>query len=115
MNIFGILAVIFLLSFLVESLVEYLFGQIIAHLPAAQPYSWLLIYVSAAVGVGGAFLFGFDLLYLLGNYLAVDWPTLQAPTWLGTALTGLAIGRGANYLHDLVATFFVKPKPEGVG
>jgi hypothetical protein len=115
MNIFGILAVIFILAFLIESLVEYFFGQIFAHLPAIQPFSWLLVYVSAAVGVVGAFLFGFDLLYLLGNYLAVDWPTLQAPSWLGITLTGLAIGRGANYLHDLVSKFFIKPKPEGVG
>lgn len=116
MNIFGILAVIFLLAFLVESLVEYLFGQAFAHLPAIQPYSWLLMYVSAAVGVAGAFMFGFDLLYLMGNYLAVDWPALAAPSPLGIALTGLAIGRGSNYIHDLVAKFFVKPKaPEAVG
>lgn len=115
MNIFGILAIIFLLAFLVESLVEFFVGKILEHIPAAKPFGWLLVYVSAAVGLIGAFWFGFDLLYLLGNYLAVDWPTLQAPSNVGIALTGLAIGRGANYLHDLVATFFVKPKAEGAG
>lgn len=116
MNIFGILAIMFLLAFLVESLVEYVFGQAFSHVPALQPYSWLLVYIPMAVGIGGAFMYGFDLLYLLGNWLEVDWPTLAAPSNLGMVLTGMAIGRGSNYLHDLVTRFFVKPKPpEAVG
>jgi hypothetical protein len=105
-SVFAILAVIFLLAFLVESLVEYFVGQLFDRLPALQPYKWLLMYVAAAVGVGGAFLFGFDLLYLLGNYLGAEWPALASPSWYGMALTGLAISRGANYLHDLVGKYF---------
>jgi len=115
-NVFAILAVMFLLAFLVESLVEYVFGQAFDHVPAIQPYRWLLVYIPLGVGIGGAFLFGFDLLYLLGNWLEADWPTLAVPSWYGMALTGLAIGRGSNYLHDVVSKFFVKPKaPEAVG
>lgn len=116
MEILGILAVIFLMAFMVESLVEYLFGQAVSHLPMLQPYSWLLMYFAAIVGVIGAFLYGFDLLYLLGNYLAVPvdaFPVMAQPTWFGILLTGLAIGRGSNYLHDLVAKFFVKPGTAG--
>jgi hypothetical protein len=110
MNVFGVLAVIFLLAFLVESLVEYLFGQVFVHVPAIQPYSWLLMYVSAAVGVLAAFLYGFDLLYLLSQYTESPLQT----TWFGMLLTGLAIGRGSNYLHDIVSKFFVKPKSPGL-
>jgi hypothetical protein len=116
MAILGILAVIFLMAFMVESLVEYLFGQAVSHLPILQPYAWLLMYAAAIVGVIGAFLYGFDLLYLLGNYLGVPvdaYPIMASPTWFGTLLTGLAIGRGSNYLHDLVAKFFVKPSSSG--
>jgi hypothetical protein len=116
MNILLILAIIFLMAFIIESLVEYFFGQLFARVPAIQPYSWMLMYAAAIVGVIGAFLYGFDLLYLLGNYLGVDWPELSQPTWFGTLLTGMAIGRGSNFLHDLVKKFFVKPKePEAVG
>lgn len=105
MTIFGILAVIFLLAFLVESLVEYLFGKVVDNIPALTPYKWGLMYVSAIVGVVGAFIYGFDLLYLLGQFVGAGIPS----TGFGVALTGLAIGRGANYLHDLVDKYFVKP------
>ena len=105
MNVFAILAVIFLLSFLVESLVEYLFGQFFSHIPSLNPYSWTLMYISAIVGVVAAFVYQFDLISLLGSYVGQPIPINS----LGIVLTGLAIGRGANYLHDLVAKFFVKP------
>jgi len=110
MDVLKLLAVIFLLAFLVESLVEYLFGQLIAHLPVFQPYGWVLVYISAAVGVVCALFYGFDLLYLLGNWLEVSWSKLAEPSIIGMVMTGLAIGRGANYLHDLVSKFFVKPE-----
>lgn len=111
MNIFGILAIVFLLAFLVESLVEFLFGQAFAHFPAIQPYSWALMYVAAAVGVVMAFIYRLDLVYLLAQLLELKWE----PNVVGFILTGLAIGRGSNYIHDLVTRFFVKPKPEAVG
>ena len=105
MNVLAILAVIFLLAFLVESLVEYLFGQVFEHVPALVPWSWCLMYIAAIVGVLGAFIYKFDLLFLLAVYLGV--PLISS--WFGIALTGLAIGRGSNYLHDIVVKFFDKP------
>lgn len=108
MDVFKLLAVIFLLAFLVESLVEYLFGQLIAHIPMLQPHGWVLIYISAAVGVVCSLFYGFDLLYLMGNWLELRWDQLAAPSTIGMIATGLAIGRGANYLHDLVSKFFTK-------
>ena len=105
MNVIGILAVIFLLSFLTESIVEYVFGQLIEHIPVLKPYAWLIMYVALSVGILGAFVYRFDLLYTLSNYLGAQVPT----TPFGIAITGAAIGRGSNYLHDLVSKYFVKP------
>lgn len=105
MNIFGILGVIFLLAFLVESLVEYLVGQVFDQVSVLTPYKWTLMYISAFVGVLGAIVYKFDLLFLLAQFLEVS----LEQSIFGTILTGLAIGRGANYLHDLVTKYFVRP------
>jgi hypothetical protein len=107
MSIFGILAVIFLLAFLVESSVEYLAGEPFNRIPALQPHKWLLMYVACGVGIAGAFVYQFDLLWLLAHYFGVD--LVHSP--FGIVITGAAIGRGANYLHSLVKRFFVKDNP----
>lgn len=104
-NPLALLIIILFLAFLVESLVEYLFGQIFAHIQEITGYSWLLMYVAAIVGVLSAFMYNFDLIALLGSYIGQEMPV----TWFGTLLTGLAIGRGSNFIHDLVTKFFVKP------
>lgn len=108
LSVWGVLFVIFLLAFLVESLVEYLFGAPFENIPAMKPYKWLLMYVAMAVGMVGAFVYRFDLLYLLGAFVG----TAIQVTVFGILLTGAAIGRGANYLHDLVTRYFVKPSQE---
>jgi hypothetical protein len=104
MSVLAILGVIGFFAFLVESLVEYLFGAIAEHVQTVKPYQWLIMYISAGVGLGGAFIYRFDLVYLLGSFLGAD--IQQSP--FGVALTGLAIGRGANYIHDIVSKFFQK-------
>jgi hypothetical protein len=103
-NPLAILFVIFLMAFLVESLTEYLFGQAFEHVPKLAPFSWMLMYIAAAVGVVGAFVYGFDIISLVGIYIGQILPV----TWFGILLTGLAIGRGSNFIHDLVVKFFVK-------
>jgi hypothetical protein len=105
MNVLAFLAVILLIAFLVESLVEYLFGQFFAHIEALKPYSWCLMYIAAAVGVLGAFHYQLDLVSLLSIYLGLS----ISISWFGMVLTGLAIGRGSNYIHDIVVKFFTKP------
>ena len=99
------LGVIFLLAFLVESLVEFAFGEVVNHIPKLQPYKWLLMYIAMGVGIGGAFVYKFDLLYLLGQFIGAEIPLHP----FGIVLTGMGIGRGAGYLHDLVSKFFKKP------
>ena len=107
-NPFAVIGVILLLAFFVESLVEYLFGQLFDHVPALKPHTWVLMYISAGVGVAGAFYYQFDLMSILSQYLNVPIEV----GWFGITLTGLAIGRGANYISDIVARFFVKPQVE---
>jgi len=108
LSVFSILTVILLLAFLTESLVEYLLGAIIEHVQTLEKYAWLQMYVAAAVGIVGAFIYKFDFLHLLGKLVEED----IAVHWFGIALTGLAIGRGANYIHDIVSRYFKKIKPE---
>jgi TRAP-type C4-dicarboxylate transport system permease small subunit len=101
-QIFGTLGVILFLAFLVEAMVEYIAGQVVDHVPALQAWRWLLVYVSLAVGVLCAFIYRLDLVALLAAYLKI---TIE-PGILGITLTGLSIGRGANFIHQIVAQYF---------
>lgn len=107
LSVFAILGVIFLLAFLTESMVEYVFGAIVAHVDKLKPYAWLTMYLAMAVGIAGAFIYKFDLIYLVAQFMGA--PIAVHP--MGIILTGMSIGRGANYLHDLVSRYFVKPTP----
>lgn len=84
------------LAFLAESMVEYVFGTLAEKVVALQPFRWLLAYVALAVGVGMAFWYQIDLITLI---------TAEAPTTLGIVLSGLGIGRGANFIHDFVSNY----------
>jgi hypothetical protein len=101
-SILGIIAIIFLLSFLIESLVEAVLGTPFDKIPFLTPWKWTLMYAALGVGVIGAHVYQFDLLALLSQYLGTPIKT----TFFGVTLTGLAIGRGSNYLHDLVQKWF---------
>lgn len=103
-NVFGVLAVIFGMAFLVESLVEAVFGKLFEKIQALVPHSWVIMYIAMGVGVIGAFLYQFDVLALLADFVQVQ----IVHSWFGVLLTGLAIGRGANYLHEFVSKFFKK-------
>jgi hypothetical protein len=97
----------FALAFLVESFTEYLAGTPMDHVAAIQRFKWLLMYLAAVAGVGLAFYYRLD---LIGMIPAVVDPAREATaTPVGMALTGLGLGRGANWLHDFVMGFIVKP------
>lgn len=98
-------AVIFGLAFIVETLVEAIFSPIFEKIPGLALHKWLLMYVALAIGLLGAFIYRFDLIYLLAVYLKADIPI----TTYGIILTGLAIGKGSNYLHGLFQKIFIKP------
>jgi hypothetical protein len=106
MNVLGTIGVILLLAFLVEALVEAMFGAWLAHVEKLQPYrAMILLYVAFIVGAAGAFVYGFDLVHTVSVWLNA--PVVVHP--FGIALTGLAIGRGSHFIHDLYKTFIAKP------
>lgn len=84
----GALAAALVLAVLVESMVEY-FAADWAPAPRATKY------LAAVAGVGLALGFGVD---LLGDVLGVR----TGVPFLGEVLSGLIIGRGANYVSDFV-------------
>ena len=104
MNVLGTLGVIFLASFLVEALVEATLGQVFDKVAKLAQFKWTLMYAAMVVGVVGAFIYSFDLIHLLGEWLNAPMPVHP----FGEILTGLAIGRGSNFIHDLITKFFAK-------
>lgn len=96
MNTLQVVALSLALAFIAESFVEYLFGQAVDHAPALAPYRWLLLYVALAAGVGMCWWYQADLLSIILE---------QQPTTLGVVLTGLIVGRGANFVHQFVSQY----------
>lgn len=95
------LALAFTLAFLAESMTEYVFGQAVDHVAKLASFRWALMYVALAVGVGLTYFYQVDLLALIAG---------EADTPVGFAMSGLVVGRGANYLHDFVSRYV---RPEG--
>ncbi|MBI4301757.1 MAG: hypothetical protein HY664_04040 [Chloroflexi bacterium] len=86
------LGLILALAFLAESLTEYLFADLLVSIKVDTKY---LKYVAALVGVALALAYGLD---AIQEFFAVS-PGLPH---LGQVLTGLILGRGANYTHDFI-------------
>lgn len=106
-EVFGTLALILAVAFLVETLVEAVIGRIMDKVPALTPYKWTLIYFAIAAGIGGAFVYQFDLLYLLGQFVESS----VGVTTYGLVITGIAIGMGAGYIHQFISKFFPAKQP----
>ena len=99
--IVGRFVLAFALAFIAESMSEYLFASWLGALEAK--WTWLenvhpMRYVSLVVGLILAFAYALDIIYEAFGYVAI-WP------WIGIVITGLAIGRGSNYLHDFWSTY----------
>jgi len=97
-----LIVIVFVLAFLTESFVEYLAGTPFDKYPKLQPHKWLLMYVSVGVGILLAIYYRLDLIYLISQYVGVEWQPLADASIVGEIITGIGIGRGANFLHDLM-------------
>lgn len=107
MSTLAVLLIILLLAFLIETLIEFLFGTIAGFFPRwkPEPETRKSIIQLCAIGAGlaGAFLFHFDVLFLAGQEAELkDIPL----TPYGMAITGIAIGKGSNYIHQIISRFF---------
>lgn len=100
----GILVVIFAVAFLVETLVEFLFGTLFDKVPRLTKYKWTLMYVAIVIGLIGTFHYRFDLIAILGQFTKASPPIMVS--WYGEMITGIAIGKGSNYLHQFISKFF---------
>lgn len=83
MNILGIL----LLATLVEGFVEYAFGKV-------EQLKSALVYISLGLGVAASIAYKVDILASFG---------LVATPVVGYVVSGLIIGRGANYVNDIIS------------
>jgi hypothetical protein len=108
------IGVAFALAFFIETMVEYLLGTPIDNIPGMEkikPFKWMLRYVAAAIGVGFAFYWQIDLIYIVGAVIS-DMVKSANPftvSWLGILVSGLTIGRSSNYLHEFLIKHLKKP------
>ncbi len=105
--------VILFLAFVIETVVEAFFAPVFNFFPRLQKYKPAQMYVAIALGVTGAFLFQFDILYLVGSLLArlVGIENPIRITWFGILLTGVSTGMGSAYIHRFVSKIAPAKKP----
>ena len=84
-----------LLAFLVENLVEYLVGPLLDWIGNQTGFGFGRRYVAAGVGVALCVAYGLDILGGFGFQCG-------SPL-IGLVISGLVIGRGSNFMHDLIA------------
>lgn len=114
-QIVGIISVLTMFSFLVETTVEALIGKPIDEFPKVAKYKkYILTYLAVAIGIYGAFVYNFDLIYLFAMQLqeTLGQTIMIASSPLGIVMSGISIGMGSSYLHDLIDKFILQ-KTEG--
>jgi hypothetical protein len=97
------LALALFLAFLLEATTEYFIGAPISKAPKLSKYKPLLIYINLVFGVTLALLYKID---IVGFVV----PGVDASI-TGMVLTGIAISRGADFIHRLTSRF-IPPKSE---
>ena len=103
MDSLGLFAVLMFFGFIAtEGCVEYFLGTLFEKVPKLTPLSWVLMYVSLGVGVFLAYAFQLD---AVAKVFSITSPTMP---WLGTGLTGVVIGRGANFVADVWKKYLTK-------
>ena len=93
-------AICIILAYCIEGIVEYFVAWLVGLLKWPKE---ILMYVSLALGLVVAFGFGLNIITALAEQVGY---TLNGWWWLGTALTGILLARGSNWLHDLWSRFF---------
>ena len=95
-----LLAFAFVLSVVVEALVEYFVGTPMNKIPKLAPYKWALMYVALGVGIGLAWFFQIDL-FAIGFKIE--------PSSVGMILTGVLIGSGSSKFRQFVSKYLPVP------
>ena len=112
LEVFVPLGLAYLVTFIIEAIVEYAVGQPFDRFEKLKPYKWLLVYVAAGAGIGLALFYKIDIVAVGAKYLSnaakIETSIVCDYTAVGAVLTGLLMGRGSNYLHQFVQKFFPK-------
>jgi len=95
----------------VANLLESIWPKLEAVLERPKFRTGVIQLFAIGVGIAGALIYRFDVIFLLGQYLQefAGAPLLIPITGFGIVITGVAIGKGSNYIHDLWKRFLVKP------
>jgi hypothetical protein len=111
------LGMVFFLALFIQTPTEFLFDRIEGILIGIFPglavilekprlRKGIISLVTVGLGIFAAFLYQLDVIYLVSEVFAVlavvEGPTMIGVTWFGLALTGITIGMGSSYLHDIV-------------
>lgn len=95
-SLFGFLV---LLATLVEGIVEYFIAPLFdVYLPR---YKFLLMYVAVLLAVAFTLFYRLDMIAALAGLFNVE----IANTVFGQIVTGVVLGRGSNYLHQIITKY----------
>lgn len=112
-----IMVIIMFIGFIIEALVEFLFAPLFDKVAKLTPFKWLQMYIAVVVGVIAAFTFQLDLIHILSLFLSQVSGTIAiiAITPFGLIVTGISMGRGSNFIHDIFTKFFNKKILDDLG
>lgn len=111
------LGMVFFLALFIQTPTEFLFDRIEGILIGIFPglavilekprlRKGIISLVTVGLGIFAAFLYQLDVIYLVSEVFAVlavvEGQNMIGVTWFGLALTGITIGMGSSYLHDIV-------------
>ncbi len=108
------IGIVLFLGILIESLVEAVLEPVFRFWPKLEKFKPAQMYIAVALGLIAAFLFSLDLIYLVGMFLSQIMAVEANPihiTTFGIILTGFCIGKGSNFIHQLIMKWAPPKKP----
>lgn len=111
------IGVVLFLALFIQTPTEFLFDRVEGILVTVFPglavilekprlRKGIISLVTVGLGIFAAFLYQLDVIFLVSEIFAiiaaVNGPTIIRVTWFGLILTGVTIGMGSSYLHDIL-------------
>lgn len=88
------LLAVFLLAFVAEAMTEYLFSELLNRIEGGQ-YCFVLKYIACTIGICFCVAYRVDILEMVAGLK-------PATPWIGWVISGTIIGRGSNFLNDVI-------------
>ena len=103
----AIVALLIFAAFVIEAIVEYLAASWLKLvIKSAEWRAVALRWTAGAIGIFFCSIWGVDLMSAVVSAFGFEPLHTQTAFWFGIVMTGLMIGRGANWLHDLAKQWF---------